>query len=399
MPVPKPEPFRIAVPDTVLADLRRRLADIRWPAEPEAADWRLGSNLAYMQTFAEHWRDRYDWRRWEVELNRFPQYRVPLSDPEHGELAIHFLMERGSGAAPLPLLITHGWPGSVAEFLRLVEPLAHPERFGGDVADAFTVVCPSLPGYGFSTGLTRPINPRRIAALWRRLMVDMLGFTRFVAQGGDWGSVVTSWLGVDHADAALAIHLNMLGLRPYTGPGTPPLTDAERAWIGRTRKRLEREGGYQQIQGTKPQSLAFGLSDSPIGLAAWIVEKFHGWPGASADQPPPFAMDELITNVMLYWVTNSIASANWMYWSVRQEGGTSLGPDERVEVPTAFAFFPHDLFPPPPTSWLKRGYNLMRRTDFSAGGHFAALEKGADLMADMRAFFRDVRTHAQEQTK
>jgi pimeloyl-ACP methyl ester carboxylesterase len=234
--------------------------------------------------------------------------------------------------------------------------------------------------------------PRAIAALWRRLMVEGLGYKRFVAQAGDWGSIVTSWLALDYPADVAAIHLNMIAFRPNLGPAAPPLSADEKAWIERTRRRLADEGGYMAIQSTKPQSLAFGLSDSPIGLAAWIVEKFHGWPGAKPDQPPPFSMDELITNLMLYWLTNSIASANWMYWAARHlPGGIVLGPGEKVAVPTGFCLPPFDLFPVPPDSWLSRAYNLAHRVDLARGGHFVALEQPAELAADIRRFFRQFR--------
>lgn len=379
------EPFRIAVADEVLADLKTRLAHTRWPSEPEGAGWRYGANLGYMQAFARHWLERYDWRSHEATLNRFPQYRAKI-----GGGRIHFICEPGSGPHPLPLLITHGWPGSVYEFYELIEPLAHPERFGGRIEDAFTVIAPSLPGYGFSDRPDRPINPRDIARTWHELMTRVLGHPRYVAQAGDWGSVVTSWLALQQPQAVKAIHLNMLALRPHLDATTPPLDEAEQAWIATTKKRLAAEGGYQQIQGTKPQSLAYGLTDSPIGLAAWIVEKFHGWPGASADQPPPFDMDRLITNIMLYWI-NGINAPNWMYWSVRHEGGIALPPGVRVEVPTGFAFFPHDLFPIPPARFVARAYHVVHRRDFDRGGHFAAMENGPVLIEEMRQFFRAFR--------
>jgi microsomal epoxide hydrolase len=338
-----------------------------------------------MRQLAAYWRDGYDWRRAEAELNSFAQYRVAIDGFD-----IHFVYEPGSGDHPLPLLITHGWPGSVYEFYGIIEQLAHPERFGGKVEDAFTVVAPSLPGYGFSTAPAQPVNPRQVAPLWHKLMRDIVGADRFVAQAGDWGSVVTSWLAVDFPEAVAAIHLNMLALRPYLGAGTPPLDDAEKRWIAATKQRLAAEGGYQAIQGTKPQSLAYGLTDSPIGLAAWIVEKFHGWPGAKPDQPPPFSMDQLLTNIMLYWL-NGINAPNWMYWSVRHDGGISLAKDQRVEVPTGFAFFAYDLFPVAPENWVKRAYNVAYRRDFAFGGHFAALENGPILVEEMRQFFRAYR--------
>lgn len=385
----KAEPFRVAVEDAVLDDLKARLAQTRWPNEPAGGGWLYGTDLAYMQKLVDHWIDGYDWRRWEAELNRFPQYLAEIDG-----LKIHFLVEPGSGERPLPLLITHGWPGSVFEFHKIVEPLSHPERFGGDPADACTVICPSLPGYGFSDWPAKPITPRDIAHIWQKLMTQVLGIERFVAQAGDWGSVVTAWLAFHYPQAVKAIHLNMLPLKPDLGPGTAPLSQAERDWVKALRRRMRWAGGYQEIQGTKPQSLAYGLADSPVGLAAWIIEKFQHRLGEGPGELSAFPMDELITNVMIYWVTNCHNAASWIYHAVRHQGGVALGPGERVAVPTGFAFFPHDLFPIPPESWPKRAFDVVHRTDFDDGGHFAAFENGGLLVDDMRKFFRPFRDAA-----
>ncbi|HYM31267.1 MAG TPA: epoxide hydrolase [Candidatus Cybelea sp.] len=382
-PAAAPEPFRVHVDETVLADLRQRLDETRWPIEPAGAGWRYGADLSYMRRFVKHWRTRYDWRKWEAELNRFPQFRAAIDG-----LKVHYVIERGSGPKPLPLLLTHGWPGSVLEFYDIIEPLAHPERFGGSIGDAFTVVAPSLPGYGFSDAPPQPISPRDVAQIWQKLMAGTLGHARYVAQAGDWGAVVTSWLALDHPEAVKAIHLNMFGLRPYVDPAMPP-DETETKWIAAMGQRLAAEGGYMDIQGTKPQTLSYGLTDSPAGLAAWIIEKFHGWSPKGGDGPP-FDMDKLITNVMLYWINGFNASA-WLYWSVRHGGRLQLEPGQRVNVPTAFAFFPDDLMLTPPERWAARGYNVVHRREFPRGGHFAALENGPLLVDEMRSFFRRFR--------
>jgi microsomal epoxide hydrolase len=377
-------PFKIDVPESKLEDLKQKLQLTRWPGEPSGAGWQYGANLGYMKRLAAHWLDGYDWRAWERRLNAFPQFIADIDGH-----SIHFVYEKGSGRHPLPLLITHGWPGSVLEFHEIIGPLAHPEQFGGDERDSFDVICPSLPGYGFSSAPSHPIGPRQIAPLWNRLMTEVLGYDRFVAQGGDWGCIVTSWLALDFPEALAAIHLNMVGLAPGIEKGE--MTDEEKRWIERTRKRLSHEGGYQAIQGTKPQTLAYGLTDSPVGLAAWIVEKFHGQPRAGAEVEPPFSMDVLLTNVMIYWLTGSINSANWIYHAVKYQEGVKLGPGERIQTPTGFAFFPKDLFPPPPQSWIERAYNVVQRVDFPDGGHFAAMEKGRELVEEIRTFFRRFR--------
>jgi len=379
------EPFRVAVPDEVLDDLKLRLARPRWPIEAKAPKWHYGADLTYMKDLAAYWRDGYDWRKWEAELNRFPHYKATV-----GGRKVHFILERGSGDNPLPLVLTHGWPGSVVEFLEVIEPLAHPERFGGDVRDAFTVIAPSLPGYGFSDPPDAPITPRDIGALWRELAVDVLGCDRYVAQGGDWGACVTSWLAFDHPERLAAIHLNMQGLLPYRGEGAPPMTAEEIDWHKRAQESSRYESAYQQIQGTKPQTLAYGLTDSPVGLAAWIIEKFHGWTIPRSPEPPPFDRDRLLTNVMLYWL-NGINASTWLYTALVDGDAFFLGLGERVEVPTGLFLFPNDLLPPPPESWNRRVYNVTHRREAASGGHFAAFENGPLLVEDMRAFFRGYR--------
>jgi pimeloyl-ACP methyl ester carboxylesterase len=380
------EPFRITVPDAVLDDLKTRLARTRWPIEAKARPWQYGTDLTYLKSVVAHWHDTYDWRVWEARLNRFPHYKATV-----GGRKLHFILERGSGDNPLPLVLTHGWPGSVVEFLDVIEPLAHPERFGGDVKDAFTVIVPSLPGYGFSDAPESPITPRDIAALWRELMVDVLGCDRYVAQGGDWGGTITSWLAFDHPEHLAAIHLNMQGLLPFRGDGVPPMTEEELAWLKEAQERSSLESAYQQIQGTKPQTLSYGLTDSPAGLAGWILEKFHGWtlPPGSAE-PPPFDMDHLLTNVMLYWL-NGINASTWLYIALVDNDAFFLKAGEKIDVPTGLFLFPNDLIPPPPESWNRRVYNVTHRRDGKKGGHFAAFENGPLLVEDMRGFFRDYR--------
>lgn len=378
-------PFSIAVPEATLRDLRRRLELTRLPPEVSDASWSYGTDRDFMRQVIAYWHDHYDWRTVERRLNRLPQFITEIDG-----YRIHLIYEKGSGRAPLPLVLTHGWPGSFVEFESIIAPLAHPERYGGDPDDGFDVVVPSIPGYGWSSALKAPITAREVAPLWNRLMTDVLGYGNYFAQGGDWGSLVASWLGVDFPDGVRAIHINMMGLRPYTGEGSPPIAKEEAEWLGVARERLRRENGYQAIQGTKPQTLAFGLNDSPVGLAAWIMEKFHGW-SDSGSGAPPFTMDQLITNVMIYWLTQSIHSSMWLYTAARLKGGMTLGASERVVAPTGFLACPNDLFPPPPDAWVKRSYNLVHRTDWSTGGHFAAYERGDALVEDIRSFFRSYR--------
>lgn len=390
---PRARPFTVQIDPALLDDLRERLSRIRWPVEPDdEPGWLYGANLAYMRRFAEHWRDRFDWAAAQARLNRYPQYVADLDAGPYGRLAIHFVLREGTGPDPLPLVLTHGWPGSVYEFWGIVDALADPGAHGGDPRDSFTVILPTLPGYGFSTGLRRPIGPREIAVLWARLIREVLGLERAWAAAGDWGSVVTAWLGTDHPGLVPAIHLNMLAFRPHLDEAAKAsLSAEERAWIARAKKRFARQGGYWQIQGTKPTTLAYALSDSPIGLAAWFVEKFQGAPGAAAEVEPPFTMDDLITNTMIYWATNSIATANWTYWAVNNRGGVELPPGLRCEVPTGFFFPPKDLIPVPPQSWVDRAFNCVHRTDPPEGGHFVAMDNGPAFVEDLRRFFRRFR--------
>ena len=382
----KPSPFRVAIDDAALADLDRRLATTRWPDPPPDAGWTLGADLAYMQGLVAYWRQGYNWREAERRLNGFPNYTCEIDG-----LPIHFMLKKGSGDDALPLLLTHGWPGSVVEFLDLIDPLAHPERFGGDIGDAFDVVVPSLPGYGFSGRPRAPMGPRAIADLFHRLMTEALEYERYGTQGGDWGSLVASWQGVDHADAVIGVHLNMVGLRPHVGPDDPAPSAEEREWLARAGSLMRLERGYREVQATRPETLGYALSDSPVGLAAWIVDKFRIWGDTSGDVESRFSRDVLLTNVMLYWLTGTADSATWIYYAARTDGSLSLKAGELVTAPTGIAAFPVDLVPPPPRSWAERAYNVVHWTDMPVGGHFAALEEGERLVEDIRAFFRPLR--------
>jgi microsomal epoxide hydrolase len=379
-----PRPFALRVADDVLADLRERLARVRWPDEVPGAGWAHGSSLAYMKELVAYWRERYDWRTHEARLNGWRQFTVEL-----GGLDLHFIHEPGVGPAPLPLLLSHGWPGSIVEFERLIPLLTDPARFGGDPGDAFTVVAPSLPGYTLSF---RPGQPRlgvvEMADLFASLMTDVLGYRRFAAQGGDWGAFITSCLGAAYPDRLAGIHVNLLAVRRDQTPPAAP-TDDERRYLEQLAHWLREETGYMQIQGTKPQTLAYGLTDSPVGLAAWIVEKFRTWSDCGGDVERRFSKDVLLTNVMLYWVTGAIGSSFWPYYA-RAHSAWPIPEKRPVKAPTAYAAFPREILHPP-RAWAERVYDIRRWTVMPAGGHFAALEEPELLAADIRAFFRDLR--------
>jgi microsomal epoxide hydrolase len=380
-----PTPFTVHVPEAVLTDLRGRLARIRWPDEIPGAGWQYGTDLTYMQDLCAYWRERYDWRRHEAVLNGFRQFTTPLSG-----IDLHFIHEEGRGPQPLPLLLSHGWPGSVWEFHELIPRLTDPGRFGGDPADALTVVAPSLPGYGFSF---RPNQPRfgvpEMAATFASLMTDVLGYRRFGAQGGDWGGFIAARLAVDVPDRLAGIHLNLMPLRRDVSRLDHP-TEDEARYQQQLAHWLREEAGYQAIQGTKPQTLAYGLSDSPVGLAAWIVEKFRTWSDCGGEVERRFTKDELLTNITIYWATGAIGSSFWPYYD-RLHQGWPLPGGRRIEVPTAYAAFPREILIPPRT-WAEHVYNIRRWTVMPAGGHFAALEEPDALAADIRAFFRGLRT-------
>ncbi|MBW0003571.1 MAG: epoxide hydrolase [Hyphomicrobiales bacterium] len=380
------ENFTIDLPEAVLADLSRRIDATRWPHEIEGSDWEAGTNLSYMKVLAAYWRDGFDWRSQEKALNALPQHRIVLDD-----LHIHFVHQRGKGPKPLPLIMTHGWPGSFAEMVKLVPLLSDPEVHGASPNDAFDVVVPSLPGYGFSDRpRERGMNPKRIAALWARLMAA-LGYARFGAQGGDWGSAVSSALGLDHADKLVGIHLNYIAGRFLLG-GTinQPQEDAvANEYLAQLRSWWDSEGGYNHQQGTKPQTLSYGLNDSPVGLAAWIIEKFQTWTDCDGDLERVLTRDELLTNVMIYWATETIHSSTRLYYESREQP-LRLSPTNYVKPPVAVALFPREI-PMPPRSLAERGYNITRWTTMPRGGHFAAMEQPELLAQDIREFFRPLR--------
>jgi microsomal epoxide hydrolase len=379
------ERFEINVPESTLADLRDRLARMRWPDQLDGAAWSYGTELAYLREFCDYWHTRFDWRKQEALLNQFPQFTATIND-----LRLHFLHVRSPHANALPLIITHGWPGSIFEFYKIIGPLTEPEKFGGRAEDSFHVVAPSMPGYGFSESPRAPgFDIRRVAETNVALM-DALGYARYAAQGGDWGSVATAWMGALAPDRVFGIHMNMtLGRKPADPAKAAALTPLEAHRLETARRIRKTETGYQAIQGTKPQTLGYGLTDSPAGLAAWIVEKFHTWGDCRGDIESRFTKDELLTNVMIYWINGNIAASTRLYYE-SQRAGTFGAPTIPVTPPAAFAVFPHELAVLP-RSWCEEVFNVVRWTEMPTGGHFAALEEPGLLVEDIRAFFRDRR--------
>jgi microsomal epoxide hydrolase len=377
-------PFECQVSDGVLEAIQARVVQFPWHEMPDDGGWSYGANLEYMKELCAYWVEEFDWRAQEARLNSFPQFKADVDG-----IDMHFIHEPGSGPNPMPLMISHGWPGSVAEFFDLIEPLAHPERFGGDVADAFTVIAPSLPGFAFSGRPPRPYGPRKMASIINKLMTEVLGFEGYLAQGGDWGGAICSWLGYEHAPSCSAIHINVLTMRHPDGPQTLE----EIAWAKQFEEDQVMQNGYRIQQATRPQTLSYAMMDSPVGVAAWLVEKFHDW----SDVPPgeierAHSKDDLLTNIMIYILTRSFNTASWIYYGRREEGGRILSPEgKRVEVPTGCAVFPAEMLRWPPRSYAERIYNITHWTEMPCGGHFAAMEEPGMLMGDIRTFARTLR--------
>jgi pimeloyl-ACP methyl ester carboxylesterase len=377
-------PFKIDIPGQTLDDLRRRLENTRWPDEVEEAGWEYGTNLDYLKEFVDYWRRVFDWREQEAALNRLPHFRADVDG-----VGLHFIHARGKGKFSLPLILTHGYPDSFVRFLRVIPMLTDPERYGGDAEDSLDVIIPSLPGYGFSDRPRRHgMNVTRIAALFHKLMTEQLGYRRFAAQGGDWGSGVTRQLALDFPESLVGIHLTDVPAWMYVNDPPPDLSEAERSYLVEVQNWGVEEGGYAMSQSTRPQSLAYAMNDSPAGLAAWIVEKFRAWSDCGGDLESRFRKDELLTNLTIYWATETANSAFRIYYESQRN--PSSNARERVRTPTAVAIFPKDLAPAPP-EFAERLCNLQRWTVMPRGGHFAAWEEPELFVEDVRAFFRALR--------
>jgi pimeloyl-ACP methyl ester carboxylesterase len=380
-------PFRIDVPDADLDDLRERLRRTRWPEKEPVGDWSQGVPLAYLRELCRYWADDYDWRATEARLNGLPQFRTEIDG-----LGIHLLHVRSPHPGAVPLVITHGWPGSVVEFLDVIGPLTDPPAHGGAAADAFHVVCPSLPGYGFSDKPARPgWGVERIAAAWARLM-RRLGYDRYGAQGGDWGTSISASLAQQDPDHVIGIHLT-----PPLAPADPAtlddLTERERAALASLEHSAEWDSGYSREHATRPQTIGYALVDSPAALCAWVVEKFWSWADHDGDLEHALTRDQLLDNLMLYWLPRTGASSARLYWeSIRQVNEWISGPlADTVTVPTGCSIFPREL-QRPSRRWAGRRFTDIRHwNELERGGHFAAFEQPALFVDEVRAFFRRVR--------
>ncbi len=377
--LPALRPFCIDVADDVLDDLRTRLSRTRWPEAECVQDWTQGIPLGYTRDLTAYWADVYDWRSREAALNRFDQFIVEIDGVD-----IHFIHQRSPHEEAFPLVITHGWPGSIVEFRNVIEPLTNPTAHGGRAEDAFHVVCPALPGYGFSGKPTHSgWGVERIAQAWEALMLR-LGYERYGAQGGDWGAAITTQMGRNRGHCA-AIHLNMPIAYPPAGGIADPTEEEQLALAALTAH--QRWGtGYSEQQSTRPQTIGYGLADSPVGQMAWIVEKFAAWMDCDGHPENVLSRDELLDNVMIYWATNSGCSSARLYW----ESFKTLDATTRVELPTGIAAFPKEVLRSP-RSWCEPIYNITHWTTMPRGGHFAALEQPGLFVDDVREFFETVR--------
>jgi len=378
------KPFKVNISDQIIKNIYDKVKKYPWHEMPNDGGWEYGTNLDYMKEISKYWVSEFDWRKHEKEINKFPNFITKVDDVD-----IHFIHEKGSGSKPMPLLISHGWPGTIVEFLHIIEKLAHPEHFGGKEEDAFDVIAPSLPGFGFSGRPPCPVGPRKMADIFNNLMTKKLGYKNYLAQGGDWGGAITTWLAYDHSKTCNAIHINIFTMRHPNGSQTKEEKDWETKFV----KDQIMQDGYRTQQATKPQTLSYGMMDSPVGIAAWIIEKFYFWSDIkNNDIESVYSKDTLLANIMVYIVTKTFNTASWIYYGRREEGGRFLPKDfRRIEVPTAAALFPAEMLAWPPRSYAERMYNIKRWTKMPKGGHFAALEQPDLLVDDIRAFARTLR--------
>jgi pimeloyl-ACP methyl ester carboxylesterase len=381
--------FAITIPQDALDDLDRRLRHVRWAADLDNNDWRYGTQANYLQELVAYWRDEYDWRAHESEMNKWVHYRTQVDG-----VPVHYLRVTGRGPAPAPLILSHGWPWTFWDFQKVLGPLSDPAAYGGSADDAFDLIVPSLPGFGFSAPLTSTgVNFTRTADLWVNLM-RQLGYDRFLAHGSDWGALLTAQLGHKYPDRVTAVHLTTPApLDIFTGGAIPEADYADQPsdLLAARQAFMSQETGYSAIQSTKPQSLAYALNDSPVGLCAWLVEKRRTWSDCGGDVEQRFSKDDLLTTVMLYWLTETAGSAARYYYEAAHQPWHPARPGEPVVVaPTAGLVFSHDIFIPP-RRWAQRYYNLKRWNTVERGGHFVAFEEPETLVDDLRAFFRDYR--------
>lgn len=380
-------PFTIHVSDDALQDLKRRLMTTRWPDEV-GQNWQYGTDLSYLKSLCEYWATDFNWRKQELRLNELNHFKTEIEPGRR----LHFIHQRSSNENALPLVMTHGWPGSIAEFLNIIPMLTEPQDFGGSAADAFHLICPSIPGYGYSDAPTDPGFDQKKVAMDHVKLMQLLGYDNYVVQGGDWGSPISSWHARLAPESVLALHLTLV-FAPYPKHKQDPMagvTEREQEVLVARKQHMAEGTGYQAIQGTKPQSLGYGLNDSPAGLAAWITEKFQSWTHHDGDFETVVSRDDLLTNLMIYWTTQTITSSARLYFE-SAHSANNLFEHGRIATPTGCAMFPGELYQPPRV-WAEELYNIEYWSNPARGGHFAALEQPELLADDLRQFFRRFRS-------
>jgi len=376
------QPFRIAATDSQLEDLKRRLRDTRWPERECVDDWSQGLPLSYAKEVAAYWLDKYDWRAREALLNRFPQFKTTLDG-----LGIHFIHVRSPHANALPIVITHGWPGSIVEFHKVIEPLTNPTAHGGDATDAFHVVCPTIPGYGFSDKPTnKGWNVQHVGRAWAELM-PRLGYKRYVAQGGDWGAIITSCIGNQDPANCIGIHLNM-PIAPLDNAAKDNLTDREKSALASIQHYFDWDSGYSKEQSTRPQTIGYGLTDSPVGQLTWILEKFWSWTDCNGHPENVLTRDEILDNIMMYWLPAAAASSARLYWESFRD---ALALSDPVNIPVGCSIFPKEIFRLSRRWAEKRFTKIVYFNELAKGGHFAAFEQPEIFVDELRKCFRLMR--------
>ena len=373
------KPFKVNVSENILKEINNKVKNYPWHEMPEDGGWKYGTNLEYMKEISNYWVTKFNWKKHEEKINKFSNFKTDIDG-----LNIHYILEKGSGLKPTPLLLMHGWPGSVLEFLHIIEKLAHPEKFGGKEEDAFDVVVPSLPGFGFSGSPSRPIGPRKMSEIINKLMINNLGYKNYLAQGGDWGATICNWLAYDHFKTCKAIHINCLTMRLPDELHT----QEEKDWQNKFDKDQIMQDGYRTQQATKPQTLSYSMMDSPVGVAAWILEKMYSWSDLKdKNLESVYSKDVLLANIMVYILTKSFNTASWIYYGRREEGGRYFPKDfKKIKTPTGIAMFPAEMSAWPPKSYLDRMFNIKQITQMAKGGHFAALEQPDLLIEDIVKF-------------
>ena len=376
--------FKIGISDKELKNIYDRVKKFPWHEMPEDGGWEYGTNLDYMKEISNYWIKNFNWRKHEAEINSFSNFITKVDN-----IDIHFIYEKGSGPNPMPLLLMHGWPGSIIEFLQIIKKLAHPEKFGGNKDDAFDVIIPSLPGFGFSGKPSRPIGPRKMAGIFNKLMVKNLNYKNYIAQGGDWGATIANWIGYDHSKNCKAMHINCLTMRHPNGPQS----SEEEEWQNKFDKDQLMQDGYRTQQATKPQTLSYGMMDSPVGVAAWIIEKMHSWSDLKDNNiESVYSKDTLLTNIMVYIITKTFNTASWVYYGRREEGGRFFPKDfKKIKIPTSIAIFPKEMSTWPPRTYVERIFDVRQWTEMKSGGHFAAMEQPDLLIKDIVKFSRTLR--------